>query len=92
MSAFAANTPGNVGNVAKGFLRGPGFWNLDASLSRNISLGEARRLELRVETFNVFNHVNWADPSVNFNAATAGMITATTGNPRILQFATKFAF
>ena len=91
MAAFAQNTPGVWGNVPKGYLRGPGFWNADMAVSRNLRLG-GNTVELRVEVFNVFNHVNWGNPNVTLGANNAGNITTTANDPRIMQFAIKYAF
>ena len=92
MDAFEFNAPGEWGNVPKGYLRGPSFWNVDLSFSRNINLGAGRRAELRVEAFNLFDHVNWANPNVQLGNANAGRITGTGGQPRIMQFAVKYNF
>lgn len=94
LAAFAPNTPGNWGNVSKGFLRGPGFWNVDLAFSRNVPVGDQKRVELRVEAFNLFDTVNWANPTVQIGstALTNGRVTNTTGDPRIMQFAIKYVF
>jgi len=89
--AFAANTPGLWGNTPKGFLRGPAYWNVDMALSRNIEVGNAKHVELRVEAFNVFNRVQPGNPNVTFGNANFGRIT-TTEPPRIMQFAAKYSF
>jgi hypothetical protein len=94
MAAFAQNTPGVWGNVPKGYLRGPGFWNVDLALSRNITIA-AQKFEARVEMFNVFNHVNWGNPTaaaLALGATNAGAITTTNGDMRIMQFAIKYNF
>ena len=59
-----------------------------------MNLGGARRLELRVEVFNLFDHQNWANPTVQVGSTslTNGRVTNTAGDPRIMQFAMKFAF
>jgi hypothetical protein len=41
---------------------GPGFWNVDLSLTKNTKLGEFLNMQLRFEFFNVFNHPNFALP------------------------------
>jgi hypothetical protein len=49
-------------------------------------------LELRVETFNLFNTFNWGSPVTNFNAATFGRILSQAGDPRIMQLGVKYQF
>jgi hypothetical protein len=93
MAAFVNPDLGTRGNAGRGHLYGPSFWNADLAFSRNIPVGGAgRRLELRVEAFNLFNHVNWGNPNVTVGNTNAGMITGTSGDPRIMQFAFKYQF
>jgi hypothetical protein len=92
MAAFKNNSPGVWGDVTKGYLVGPSFWNADLAFSRNINLGQGRRIEVRIEAFNLFDHVNWANPNVTVDNANAGRVTNTTGDPRIMQFALKYSF
>jgi hypothetical protein len=92
MAAFAQNPAGVWGNVPKGYLWGPGYWVVDLALSRNVPIGNGQRMEFRVEAFNLFDTVNWANPNVTLNSATQGRITNTSGDPRIMQFAVKYNF
>ena len=92
MAAFANAPLGGRGNTRRGMLYGPRFWNSDLAFSRNVSIAEGRRIELRVEAFNLFNNVNWGNPNVQVGSATAGYITTTSGDPRIMQFAVKYIF
>jgi hypothetical protein len=92
MDAFANAAPGQYGNAVAGDVHGPGFWNVDLAFSRNVNVGQGRRIELRVEAFNLFNTVNWANPNTTVDNANAGRITNTSGDPRIMQFALKFGF
>jgi carboxypeptidase family protein len=92
MAAFANNSPGVWGNVPRNYLFGPSFWNADLAFSRNLNFAHGRRVEIRIEAFNVFDHVNWANPNVTVDSATAGRVTNTTGDPRIMQFALKYNF
>ena len=94
LAAFAQNPAGVWGDTPKGYLFGPGFWNVDASFSRNLSLAGGKRIELRVEAFNLFNHSNWANPTVQIGSTslTNGRVTNTVGDPRIMQFAVKYGF
>jgi hypothetical protein len=75
-------------------VNGPGEANLDLSVTRIIPLlwPEEGRVQLRAEFFNVFNHPQFADPDSSFNSATFGVISSTSVNPRVKQFALKFSF
>ena len=42
---------------------GPEFWNVDLAVSKLVSVVGTQRLELRLETFNLFNHFNWGNPA-----------------------------
>jgi hypothetical protein len=94
LAAFAQNPAGLWGDTPRGYLVGPAFWNVDVSFSRNVTVAGSRRVELRVEAFNVFNHVNWANPTVQIGSTslTNGRVTNTIGDPRIMQFAIKYDF
>jgi hypothetical protein len=52
------------GNMGRNILRGPGFLNWDASLSKVWKLGERVNMQFRGEMFNVANHANFANGSV----------------------------
>ena len=70
------------------------------ALSRLVSIGAGRSLELRVETFNLFNTFNWGPPTLlnadrvntNFSSGAFGRITTMAGAPRIMQFSVKYGF
>ena len=47
---------------------------------------------MRVEAFNLLNHVNWANPNSNYDSRNFGRITAINGNMRIVQFGVKYGF
>jgi len=64
---FALPSLGFLGNAGRDSLRGPGLSNVDLSIAKDTRLkvlGEGGRLEFRFETFNLFNHANFATPEV----------------------------
>ena len=77
--AFALPAPGTVGNATRNLAVGPSYWQVDLAISKLISIVGTQRLELRLETFNLFNTFNWGDPAVNLNAANFGRITTQAG-------------
>lgn len=66
--------------------------NLDFSLSRGIHCRELASLELRADVFNLANTAHFANPDGAMSDGGFGSITQTVGNPRIVQFAAKFAW
>ena len=75
-------------------VRGPGFYNLDASLFKSFHTGEETRLEFRAEFFNVLNNTQLGNPGqLNYTNATAfSSITSTRQAARIGQLALKFFY
>ena len=98
-SAFGRPAKGTFGNLGRNALRGPGWWNVDASLFKRFQIKGDTKLELRVEAQNVFNHVNLGNPDAEIgvpgnNNTHAGFISGTAANSvqRNLQFALRFLF
>ena len=61
-SAFSRPAPGTFGDLPRNSLRGPGYWRMDASIFKHFTVSGTRRLEIRVEAVNLFNHVNLGNP------------------------------
>jgi len=103
-SAFVPNAIGTFGDTGKNVLRGPRFFDADLAAVKNAKLTERLSMEFRAEFFNVFNNVNFGRPDGNLAdlGTTYGQITGLAGasssntygtaQPRIIQFAMKFAF
>jgi hypothetical protein len=97
-SAFSRPQVGTFGDMERGSLIGPGFWNVDASLFKRFAFNRTS-LELRLEAVNVFNHVNLGNPDTQIGVPgndnpNAGRITSTAPNwlARNLQFGVRFQF
>jgi hypothetical protein len=97
-NAFVIQTAGYLGNARRGMLTGPGFFDMDASLTKSFSirkLGEGTGVQLRGDLFNIFNHTNLQLPSGSIfpaTTATPTFITATVGTSRQLQVSAKLVF
>ncbi|MDE3165158.1 MAG: TonB-dependent receptor, partial [Acidobacteriota bacterium] len=90
-SAFQAGPVGTFGNAGRDIVLGPGAWNFDVSVSRSFNLTERYRIDFRAEAFNLLNHARFGNPGTTLNTPSFGVIT-TAMDPRIMQFALKFAF
>jgi hypothetical protein len=53
---------------------------------------ERVKIDVRAEAFNVFNNVNFSQPTATLTSASFGVISSARVPPRILQFALKVSF
>lgn len=60
VSRFGRPARGTFGNAGVGILRGPGVNNWDISLYRHLKLWERLAAQLRLETYNTFNHTQFS--------------------------------
>jgi hypothetical protein len=73
----------------RAFFKGPGAWNVDASVFKNVQFTERYNLRLTADFFNAFNHPNDGNPS----SSTGLQDLSTQANePRIIQFSLRFQF
>jgi len=89
--AYGLPPQGSYGNLGYDAVVGPSTWSFDMALSRTFSIREIQRLEVRAEAFNVLNSFRPGSPSTTLNSNTFGQIR-TALDPRIMQFALKYAF
>ncbi|HUI76800.1 MAG TPA: TonB-dependent receptor [Bryobacteraceae bacterium] len=83
----------DYGNSGVGIILGPGQSNWDISLVKLTHITERQTLQLRTEFFNAFNHPQFNNPGTAVSTpATFGVITSTSVNPRLIQFALKYSF
>jgi Carboxypeptidase regulatory-like domain len=62
--AFAVPVPGEgVGNALRNPIYGPGINYGDMALEKRVHIDETRYFEFRLETYNTFNHTNFANPA-----------------------------
>jgi Carboxypeptidase regulatory-like domain/TonB dependent receptor len=76
-SVLIPNAFGSFGTMGRNIFRDTGFHNVDLSVSKSFKFGERARAQFRIETFNIFNHPNFANP----NGATSGYGQGATADP-----------
>lgn len=94
-----------IGNVGRNTEWGPGFWNVDTSLEKDFPIKETLFAQFRVDFFNLFNHIDAANPNGNassINVDSASNITNGAGgngvgpvgasSPRQLSFSLRLQF
>lgn len=72
-AAFIAQptTDPQHGTLGRNVLRGFPFWQSDIALRREFKLTEKVKLQLRGESFNIFNHPNFGNPDGNIGSQAA---------------------
>lgn len=88
---FRAPAPGEVGS-GRNLFTGPGFFQFDLGLFKNFKLDERRKVELRMEVFNLFDNVNFSQPNATASVGAFGTITGTRVPPRTIQLGAKLYF
>lgn len=90
---FTLPGAGEYGNIARNAFRLPAFFNLDASVVKQIAIKEGWRLELRGEAFNATNTPYFGFPAATvLTPATLGRTLTTGSSARIIQVAAKLNF
>jgi len=93
IGAFTAPIAGGPGN--RNIISGPGFWDLDFALLKDFKLPwEGHKIQFRTDAINVFNHVNFSNPSnaLIINPVPFGTITSDVNGPRLLQLGLRYIF
>ncbi len=66
----------SFGNASRNSIPGPGWTDLDLSLSKVITLREAKTLELRATATNALNVVQYSGINNQFDSSTVGQVTS----------------
>src|SRR5262249_3489724 len=90
-AAFARPAVGTLGTSGRNVLVGPGVGNFDFSLIKDTRFTERMSVQLRAESFNLFNHPLFNTPDANVDNRTVGQISAAA-DPRRVQFGLKLIF
>jgi hypothetical protein len=61
--AFQTTPAAQQGTLGRNAIAGFGMWQADMALSREFRAGHRATIQLRLESFNAFNHPNFADPA-----------------------------
>jgi hypothetical protein len=108
MGCFTQPGLGTFGDTTRNFLRQPGINNWDMGFAKNFHLGERANFKLNVDTFNTFNHHQYAGDVGGLvvggsggnetidngvnDAANVAGKITGAGSPRILQLSGKLTF
>src|SRR5580698_4187907 len=88
---FANPGAGNFGDLGRNTVIGPGMFDLDLVLQKNISIMEHVKVQIRAEFFNALNHSNYSVIDRIFADPAFGAVQSQL-DPRQLQFGIKMIF
>ncbi len=99
-AAFSTAVGLGYGNTPRNYVRGPGLWQADLGLGKQIPVTERYQLQLRSEFFNIFNRAQYGLPLADVSSTgNFGQIISTvntgpvgTGTPRQIQFSLQLHF
>jgi Carboxypeptidase regulatory-like domain/TonB dependent receptor len=96
---FTRPDEGHLGTCPRRFFYGPGINNWDLTLQKLIPFGESKRLQIRLEAFNAFNHAQFYNNPVTGAPAVNGSIGSpefgaveNSAAPRLFQLGAKLFF
>lgn len=89
---FSNPSPGQLGALQRRMFNGPAFFDWDFSVIKQTTIRENKKLELRVDFFNLPNNVIFFVDNQNINSANFGKITGTNNGSRFLQTVLRFIF
>jgi len=86
--------PGTVGGLSELFFQGPGSFRLDLNLIKRVRISERVNFQLRMDVENATNSPQWdrANVTNSINSLNFGVITATTGDARIVVVGGRINF
>lgn len=73
-------------------LRSDSTSNVNLTLTKSFRIRERFKITYRAESFNLFNRAQFSAPALDPAKTTAGVVTAQSNNPRIIQMALKISF
>jgi hypothetical protein len=71
----------DFGNIAPNQFRGPGYFDIDAQVTKNFTIKEKYKFGFGTQFYNILNHPNFNNPSGSVTSAGLGLITSTVGPP-----------
>ena len=90
--AFGIGANGTYGTARPNSLRGPGFQNYDASLSKDFAIVREYKLGFRADGFNALNHTSYSNPDSTVTDSTFGQISSVRSSQRQIQLSANLQF
>jgi hypothetical protein len=83
-AAYTAPLSGQWGNAGRNTITGPVQFSLNASIGRTFRLSDRFNLDFRLDSTNLFNHVNYTSWDATMNSAQFGLPTGANAMRSVL--------
>jgi outer membrane receptor protein involved in Fe transport len=92
-TAYATPATGTFGNSGRNSMTGPSYFDTDASAVKNFAYlkREGANIQLRADFFNLFNNVQFNNPTTSNSSAVFGRVTSAAA-ARQIQLALRVSF
>jgi hypothetical protein len=91
--AFSTASALTFGNVSRTISeRGPGLFNWDISIFKNVSIYERFKAQFRAEALNAFNTPYFRSPNTSFGNSNFGKVLTQGNFPRFIQLGLRLNF
>ena len=93
-ACFVAPGKWETGNAPRDYdvVRLDGVNNVDLSIGKAFNLGGARKLDFRVEAFNLFNRTQFGPPNQQVGSNAFGTVTSQQNKQRLIQLGLRLTF
>jgi hypothetical protein len=91
-TAYARPAAGTFGNAPRNNMYGPGQYQWDIALFKNVAVKAGHSVQFRMEMFNFLNHPNLNNPSTDPLSSSFGRVTSKDNSRRDVQLSLRYVF
>jgi hypothetical protein len=91
-NAYQKPANGTFGNAPRNNMYGPGQYQWDIALFKNVVVKDRQSFQFRMEMFNFLNHANLNNPSTDPTSSSFGRVTGKDNSRRDVQLSIRYLF
>jgi hypothetical protein len=91
-NAYQKPANGTFGNAPRNNMYGPGQYQWDIAVFKNVVVKNRQSFQFRAEVFNFLNHANLNNPSTDPTSASFGRVTGKDNSRRDVQLSIRYLF
>jgi hypothetical protein len=91
-AAYAKPAAGTFGNAPRNNMYGPGQYQWDIAVFKNVAVKGTQSFQFRAEIFNFLNHANLNNPNTDPTSSSFGRVTSKDNSRRDIQLSLRYLF